>query len=210
MCSGSRVRLTHQPPLKQTTLTDNKYQDKMKFLIPLLVVFATSDALFGLFDDDNDNDTKKLAKLLADKLRRDLNDNDNNNNNDDDDDDDNDDNDIDTKKLAKLVADNIRRDLYDNDHQEADNDTKKLAKLVADIIRRDLQDNNRDRYDNNRDLHDNNRQEHSQYNKNHHDAEPVRVHTYTAGRVPSRTTRTTTSFRNYKTKQQSSNNYHHY
>ena len=54
----------------------------MKFLIPLLVVLTTSDAFFfGLFNKDGDKDrsadkdTKELARLLADILKKELNNN---------------------------------------------------------------------------------------------------------------------------------------
>ena len=54
----------------------------MKFLIPLLVVLATTDAFFfGLFNKDTDkersadNDTKELARLLAEILKKELNNN---------------------------------------------------------------------------------------------------------------------------------------
>merc|ERR1712244_205421 len=80
------------------------HQDiKMKFLIPLLVVLATSDAFFLGFGrnpdardvDIKDTDTEELARLLGEILVKELRNNNYNNhhNNDHDDDDDDDDDD---------------------------------------------------------------------------------------------------------------------
>merc|ERR1712244_166017 len=72
------------------------HQDiKMKFLIPLLVVLATSDAFFLGFGrnpdardvDIKDTDTEELARLLGEILVKELRNNNYNNHHDDDDDD---------------------------------------------------------------------------------------------------------------------------
>merc|ERR1711884_458844 len=81
----------------------SRHQDiKMKFLIPLLVVLATSDAFFLGFGrnpdardvDIKDTDTEELARLLGEILVKELRNNNYNNhhNNDNDHDDDDDDN----------------------------------------------------------------------------------------------------------------------
>merc|ERR1711971_10117 len=72
-----------------TITQDIKIKLKMKFLIPLLVVLATSDAFFfgiGRKSDSRDanptvTDTEELARLLGEILVKELR----NNNNDDDD-----------------------------------------------------------------------------------------------------------------------------
>merc|ERR1712024_44626 len=77
----------------------SRHQDiKMKFLIPLLVVLATSDAFFLGFGrnpdardvDIKDTDTEELARLLGEILVKELRNNNYNNNDDDDNDDDED------------------------------------------------------------------------------------------------------------------------
>merc|ERR1711884_371664 len=79
----------------------SRHQDiKMKFLIPLLVVLATSDAFFFGFGrnpdardvDIKDTDTEELARLLGEILVKELRNNNYNNHHDDDDDDDDEDN----------------------------------------------------------------------------------------------------------------------
>merc|ERR1712111_304093 len=71
----------------------SRHQDiKMKFLIPLLVVLATSDAFFLGFGrnpdardvDIKDTDTEELARLLGEILVRELRNNNYNNHHDDD------------------------------------------------------------------------------------------------------------------------------
>merc|ERR1712176_1576471 len=78
----------------------SRHQDiKMKFLIPLLVVLATSDAFFLGFGrnpdardvDIKDTDTEELARLLGEILVKELRNNNYNNHHDDDHDDDDDD-----------------------------------------------------------------------------------------------------------------------
>merc|ERR1712172_62218 len=73
-----------------TITQDIKIKLKMKFLIPLLVIFATSDAFFGIgrkSDSRDANptniDTEELARLLGEILVKELR---NHNNNDDHDD----------------------------------------------------------------------------------------------------------------------------
>merc|ERR1712025_1135552 len=79
----------------------SRHQDiTMKFLIPLLVVLATSDAFFLGFGwnpdardvDIKDTDTEELARLLGEILVKELRNNNYNNHHDDDDDDDDEDN----------------------------------------------------------------------------------------------------------------------
>merc|ERR1711884_1021336 len=78
----------------------SRHQDiKMKFLIPLLVVLATSDAFFLGFGrnpdardvDIKDTDTEELARLLGEILVKELRNNNYNNHHDNDHDDDDDD-----------------------------------------------------------------------------------------------------------------------
>merc|ERR1711884_733854 len=94
----------------------SRHQDiKMKFLIPLLVVLATSDAFFLGFGrnpdardvDIKDTDTEELARLLGEILVKELRNNNYNNHHDDDHDDDDDDND---------------EDDHHNNHHNNDND----------------------------------------------------------------------------------------
>merc|ERR1712064_141989 len=82
----------------------SRHQDiKMKFLIPLLVVLATSDAFFLGFGRNPDardvdiktTDTEELARLLGEILVKELRNSNYNNHHDDDHDDDDDDDDED-------------------------------------------------------------------------------------------------------------------
>merc|ERR1712064_69735 len=101
----------------------SRHQDiKMKFLIPLLVVLATSDAFFLGFGRNPDardvdiktTDTEELARLLGEILVKELRNSNYNNHHDDDNDDDDDD-------------DNNHHNSYnnhhnkDNDHDDDDN-----------------------------------------------------------------------------------------
>merc|ERR1711937_338999 len=73
-------------------IQDIKIKIKMKFLIPLLVVLATSDAFFLGFGrnpdardvDIKDTDTEELARLLGEILVKELRNNNYNNHHDDD------------------------------------------------------------------------------------------------------------------------------
>merc|ERR1712064_254909 len=94
----------------------SRHQDiKMKFLIPLLVVLATSDAFFLGFGRNPDardvdiktTDTEELARLLGEILVKELR-NSNYNNHDDDDDEDN--------------HHNSYNNHHDDDHDDDDND----------------------------------------------------------------------------------------
>merc|ERR1711902_441435 len=99
----------------------SRHQDiKMKFLIPLLVVLAPSDAFFLGFGrnpdardvDIKDTDTEELARLLGEILVKELrNSNYNNHHDDDHDDDDDDDN-----------HHNSYNNHHDDDHDDDDND----------------------------------------------------------------------------------------
>merc|ERR1712172_441869 len=69
-----------------TITQDIKIKLKMKFLIPLLVIFATSDAFFGIgrkSDSRDANptniDTEELARLLGEILVKELRNHNNNN-----------------------------------------------------------------------------------------------------------------------------------
>merc|ERR1712176_1192104 len=90
----------------------SRHQDiKMKFLIPLLVVLATSDAFFLGFGrnpdardvDIRDTDTEELARLLGEILVKELSNNNYNNHHDDD-------------------HDNSYNNHHDNDHDDDDDD----------------------------------------------------------------------------------------
>merc|ERR1712045_51004 len=102
----------------------SRHQDiKMKFLIPLLVVLATSDAFFLGFGrnpdardvDIKDTDTEELARLLGEILVKELRNNNYNNHHDDDHDDDDDDDDEDNHH-------NSYNDHHGNDHDDDDDD----------------------------------------------------------------------------------------
>merc|ERR1711884_861580 len=104
----------------------SRHQDiKMKFLIPLLVVLATSDAFFLGFGrnpdardvDIKDTDTEELARLLGEILVKELRNNNYNNHHDDDHDDDDDDNDEDDHHNSYNNHHN-----NDNDHDDDDDD----------------------------------------------------------------------------------------
>merc|ERR1712029_1055613 len=99
----------------------SRHQDiKMKFLIPLLVVLATSDAFFLGFGrnpdardvDIRDTDTEELARLLGEILVKELRNNNYNNHHDDDHDDDDDDDD----------DDNDHHNSYNNHHDDDHDD----------------------------------------------------------------------------------------
>merc|ERR1712029_648442 len=101
----------------------SRHQDiKMKFLIPLLVVLATSDAFFLGFGrnpdardvDIRDTDTEELARLLGEILVKELRNNNYNNHHDDDHDDDNDDD--------EDYHHNSYNNHHDNDHDDDDDD----------------------------------------------------------------------------------------
>merc|ERR1712111_305720 len=103
----------------------SRHQDiKMKFLIPLLVVLATSDAFFLGFGrnpdardvDIKDTDTEELARLLGEILVRELRNNNYNNHHDDDHDDDDDDDDDDNDHH------NSYNNHHDDDHDDEDDD----------------------------------------------------------------------------------------
>merc|ERR1712151_802007 len=96
----------------------SRHQDiKMKFLIPLLVVLATSDAFFLGFGrnpdardvDIKDTDTEELARLLGEILVKELRNNNYNNHHDDDDDDEDN-------------HHNSYNNHHDNDHDDDDDD----------------------------------------------------------------------------------------
>merc|ERR1711971_1257497 len=79
-----------------TITQDIKIKLKMKFLIPLLVIFATSDAFFGIgrkSDSRDANptniDTEELARLLGEILVKELRSHNNNDHHDDEEDNDN-------------------------------------------------------------------------------------------------------------------------
>merc|ERR1712172_476084 len=79
-----------------TITQDIKIKLKMKFLIPLLVIFATSDAFFGIgrkSDSRDANptniDTEELARLLGEILVKELRNHNNNDHHDDEEDNDN-------------------------------------------------------------------------------------------------------------------------
>merc|ERR1712172_16007 len=79
-----------------TITQDIKIKLKMKFLIPLLVIFATSDAFFGIgrkSDSRDANptniDTEELARLLGEILVKELRNHNNNDDHDDNEDNDN-------------------------------------------------------------------------------------------------------------------------
>merc|ERR1712111_54919 len=102
----------------------SRHQDiKMKFLIPLLVVLATSDAFFLGFGrnpdardvDIKDTDTEELARLLGEILVKELRNNNYNNHHDDDDNDDDEDN-------HHNSYNNHHDDDHDNDHDDDDDD----------------------------------------------------------------------------------------
>merc|ERR1712003_330569 len=134
----------------------SRHQDiKMKFLIPLLVVLATSDAFFLGFGrnpdardvDIRDTDTEELARLLGEILVKELRNNNYNNHHDDDDDDDDDDEDN---------HHNGYNNHHDNDHDDDDNED-------------DDDDDNH----------------HNSYNNHHNnDNTPRPVHTYTPRPLP--------------------------
>merc|ERR1712111_225751 len=99
----------------------SRHQDiKMKFLIPLLVVLATSDAFFLGFGrnpdardvDIKDTDTEELARLLGEILVKELRNNNYNNHLDDDHDDDDDVDDDDEDD------DDNHHNSYDDDHDD--------------------------------------------------------------------------------------------
>merc|ERR1712045_267725 len=103
----------------------SRHQDiKMKFLIPLLVVLATSDAFFLGFGrnpdardvDIKDTDTEELARLLGEILVKELR---NNNHHDDDHDDDDDDDDDDEDNHHNSYNNHHNND---NDHDDDDDD----------------------------------------------------------------------------------------
>merc|ERR1711937_731889 len=107
-------------------IQDIKIKIKMKFLIPLLVVLATSDAFFLGFGrnpdardvDIKDTDTEELARLLGEILVKELRNNNYNNHHDDDhDDDDGDDDDDDNHHNSYNNHHN-----NDNDHDDDDDD----------------------------------------------------------------------------------------
>merc|ERR1711878_87529 len=132
----------------------------MKFLIPLLVVLATSDAFFLGFGlnpdardvDIRDTDTEELARLLGEILVKELR-NSNYNNHDDDDDDDDDNH------------HNGYNNHHDNDHDDDDHDD-------------DDDDNHHHKNNNNHHNNNNNR-----YNNNNSNT-PRPVHTYTPRPLP--------------------------
>merc|ERR1711945_82546 len=107
----------------------SRHQDiKMKFLIPLLVVLATSDAFFLGFGRNPDardvdiktTDTEELARLLGEILVKELrNSNYNNHHDDDHDDDDNDDDDDDDNNHHNSYNNHHNND---NDHDDDDDD----------------------------------------------------------------------------------------
>merc|ERR1712003_437881 len=101
----------------------SRHQDiKMKFLIPLLVVLATSDAFFLGFGrnpdardvDIKDTDTEELARLLGEILVKELRNNNYNNHHDDDHDDDDDDDDDDDNNHGN----------YNNNHNNRNKNKK--------------------------------------------------------------------------------------
>merc|ERR1712045_359675 len=134
----------------------SRHQDiKMKFLIPLLVVLATSDAFFLGFGrnpdardvDIKDTDTEELARLLGEILVRELRNNNYNNHHDDDNDNDHDDDD----------DDNNHRN-YNKNHNNRNKNKKHHKK--------------------NKNHHNNNR-----YNNNNNNT-PRPVHTYSPRPLP--------------------------
>merc|ERR1712154_511306 len=127
----------------------SRHQDiKMKFLIPLLVVLATSDAFFLGFGRNpdardvhiKDTDTEELARLLGEILVKELRNNNYNNHHDDDDDDDDD--------------DDNHHNSYNNHHNN-DNDHDD-----------DDDDNNHRNYNNNHNNRNNKNKKHHKKNKN--------------------------------------------
>merc|ERR1711937_629707 len=136
-------------------IQDIKIKIKMKFLIPLLVVLATSDAFFLGFGrnpdardvDIKDTDTEELARLLGEILVKELRNNNYNNHHDDDHDDDDDD-DHDNDDDDDDDDDDNHHNSYNNHHNN-DNDHND-----------DDDDNNHRNYNNNH----NNRNK----NKKHH------------------------------------------
>merc|ERR1711902_397925 len=127
----------------------SRHQDiKMKFLIPLLVVLATSDAFFLGFGrnpdardvDIKDTDTEELARLLGEILVKELRNSNYNNHHDDDHDDDDDD-------------DNDNHHNSYNNHHNNDNDHD------------DDDDNNNGNYNNNHNNRNKNKKHHKK-NKN--------------------------------------------